>query len=54
VQGSDRAVAAMFRELLNFCLSNFIHLHEMPFVSERGAVVGMLAASQLNSREWLG
>lgn len=42
------------RVLLNFCLSNFVHLHEMPFVSEHGAVEGMFVASQLNARERLG
>jgi hypothetical protein len=45
--------AALFGQLLNFSLSNFIHLDEMPFVSEQGAVEAMFVASQLNARERL-
>ena len=72
MQGSDRVALSgtvcwlhCFRQpdrwLLNFSLSNFIHLHEVPvkaeltaFVSEQGAAQGMYVASQLNAREWLG
>jgi hypothetical protein len=46
--------AGLFKQLLNFCLANFIHLKEMPFVSEQGAVEGIFVASQLNALERLG